>query len=116
MTSPGASNPTLSLCGTAVRPEGVHVLASMFPGDELAEKLNRALENGNTIVALSMDERQRIVDALERRPSCLVDLRKALDGQVRKHNDRRAQDRRLEQDRARVERRRAVADDAPATT
>ena len=116
MTSPGASNPTLSLCGTAVRADGVHVLASMFPGDELAEKLNRAIANGNTIVALSMDERQRIVDALESRPSCLVDLRKALDGQVKKHNDRRAQDRRLEQDRARIERRRSVADDAPART
>ena len=114
MTSSGSSNPSVSLCGTAVRADGVHLLASMFPGDELAEKLNRAVANGNSIVALSMDERQRIVDALESRPSCLVDLRQALNSQVKKHRDREAQDRRLKHDRERIDRRHAVVDDAPA--
>jgi hypothetical protein len=112
----GASNATLSLCGTAVRADGVKLLAGMLPpGDELAEKLNRALANENTIVALSMDERQRLVDALETRPSWLVNLRKTLDAQVKKHKDRQAQDRRLMHDRQRIERRRAVGDDTPAT-
>jgi hypothetical protein len=114
MSPRGASNPTLSLCGTAVRADGVELLASMLPGDELAEKLTRAVANDNTIVALSMDERQRIVDALEAHPSCFIELRHALHSQVKKHRDRQIQDRRVRQDRERIERRRAVADDAPA--
>ena len=52
------------LSGSTVRTENVQLLASMLDGDKLAAKLERALTNGDTIVAISLADRQRVVTVL----------------------------------------------------
>ena len=58
----------VSLSGVAVRVEYVRLLAGRLGGDEVAQKLERAVANGNVIVALSLEDRQRILGVLEEPP------------------------------------------------
>jgi hypothetical protein len=109
MTPPRAT--THSLCGTAVRADRVQLLATMLGGDGLAEKLERAVANRNTIVALSFEERERIVDVLAATPGLLPDLRSALEAQVRKQSQQRTTFARANRDREMVELRRGTARD-----
>ena len=104
--SGSASRSTVSLCGLPIRHENVRSLADRLEDDELAAKLRRAVANGNTIVALSFDERQRIVDVLQDAPSVLVDLRVALQAQVAKQKEREKREA-ADRHRARQESRRA---------
>ena len=75
----------ISLAGVAVRVENVRLLAGRLGGDELAQKLERAVANDNAIVALSMEDRQRILDVLEQPSIGLAELRTALKSQLEKH-------------------------------
>jgi hypothetical protein len=96
--TPSARPPSLtavSLCGLAVPVENVRVLAAMLGDDELATKLERAITNGNTIVALSVDERQQIADVLEGPPVCLPELRRLLVVQVKMLKDRESKQQHL---------------------
>lgn len=102
------SPPAVSLCGLPVRAENVRLLASRLDGDNLAQKLERALANGNVIVALSVEERQRIVDVLERTPASLAHVRMALDAQLRKHKEREGRIERTNRDRAVIDQQRAA--------
>ena len=91
------------LSGTPVRTDQVQLLASMLDG-ELATKLERAVTNQNSIVALSIDDRHRIVAALGiDGPSGLAELRSVLVTQLKKHADREKQEERvrLHQERTR---------------
>jgi hypothetical protein len=86
----------MNLSGIAVRNESVLLLASMFGGDELAEKLERAVCNANSIVALSVDDRERIVAVLSAdAPSGLTQLRDVLAVQLKRYKDREAQQQRM---------------------
>ena len=81
------------LAGSTVRTENVELLASMLDG-ELAAKLRRAVENDNSIVALSNAEREQIVTVLADRPPQFVELRTVLVAQLaklKKHEAREAQ-------------------------
>lgn len=92
------------LSGSAVRTENVHLLARMLDGDELAATLERAVTNGNSIVALTVDDRHRIVAVLAGdAPSGLTELRGILIKQLKQHDDRQKQEQRvrLHQERAR---------------
>jgi hypothetical protein len=70
------STDAVILSGSAVRADNVHLLATMLDGDELATKLERAITNNNTIVALSIADRERIVAVITGGPaasrSCAV--------------------------------------------
>ena len=77
------------LSGSTVRSENVRLLASMLDGDELAAKLERALTNGDTIVAISLADRQRVVTVLgDDAPGGLADLRRVLVKQLAQHHER----------------------------
>ena len=69
------------LAGSTVRTENVELLATMLEG-ELAAKLSRAVENDNSIVALSIAEREQIVTALAERQPQFVELRAVLVAQL----------------------------------
>ena len=61
----------------------------MFDGEELAAKLERAVTNGNTIVALSLADRQRVVAVLaDDAPSGFAELRRVLVKQLAQHEER----------------------------
>ncbi len=77
------------LSGSTVRTENVKLLASMFDGDELAAKLERAVTNGDTIVALSLADRQQVVAVLaDDAPSGFAELRRVLVKQLAQHEER----------------------------
>jgi hypothetical protein len=82
----------------------VQLLATMLQGDELATKLERAITNNNTIVALSIADRERIVAVIADGPAGFAELRSVLVTQLRKHHEREAQVRRLRLDRERLRR------------
>ena len=94
------------LSGSTVRSENVQLLAAMLQGDELATKLERALTNNNTIVALSIADRERIVAVVADGPAGFAELRRMLVTQLDKHHEREAQVRQLKRDRERVRRER----------
>jgi hypothetical protein len=101
----------MTLSGTDVRTENVLVLASMFDGDELAEKLKRAVSNDNSIVALSLHDRERIVAVLATdAPSGLTELRDVLATQLKRHKEREIHQRqmRLNEERAQARTRKHV--------
>jgi hypothetical protein len=75
----------VSLCGLPVRAENVRLLALKLEGDPLAQKLERALTNDNSIVALSFEERERIVEALTVAPAALGGVRTELAAQLERH-------------------------------
>ena len=77
------------LSGSTVRTENVQLLASMLDGDDLAAKLERALTNGDTIVAISLADRQRVVTVLgDDAPGGLAELRRVLVKQLAQHHER----------------------------
>ena len=94
------------LSGSTLRTDNVHLLATMLRGDELATKLERAITNDNTIVALSIAERERIVAVIADRPAGFAELRSVLVTQLKKHHEREAQVRLLRLDRERLRRER----------
>lgn len=97
------------LSGSAVRADNVHLLATMLDGDELATKLERAITNNNTIVALSIADRERIVAVITGGPAGFAELRRVLVTQLKKHDEsegRVAQERRFRLDRERLRRER----------
>ena len=95
------------LSGSDVRTENVQLLATMLDGDQLADKLERAVANNNSIVGLSLDDRERIAEVLAAdAPWGLAELRSVLVAQLRKHKAREAQDVRVRLSRARAPRER----------
>lgn len=116
MADSGGSRSSVSLCGMPLRFESVRLLASRLEGDELAEKLERAVAHRNTIVALSFEERQRIVDVLASTPGTLPDLRLALDAQVRKRREQEGKMQRASRDRGMFELRHGSARGGQART
>jgi hypothetical protein len=90
----------LSLCGVAVRADKVRVLAARVGRGELAQKLERAVANDNTIVALNVEERQRLVEVLDEAPGSLPDLRHALVAQLKRLSDAERRQRQLRHDQA----------------
>jgi hypothetical protein len=92
------------LSGSTVRSENVQLLAAMLDGDELATKLERALTNNNTIVALSIADRERIVAVVADGPAGFAELRRLLVTQLEKHHQREAQVRQLKRDGERLRR------------
>jgi hypothetical protein len=68
----------MNLAGATVRKEHVLLLAALVDG-ELAAKLNRAVFNNNTIVALSAADREHVLAVLgETPPGGLSELRTVL--------------------------------------
>ena len=90
----------LSLCGVAVRADKVRVLADRVGRGELAQKLERAVANDNTIVALNVEERQRLVEVLDEAPGSLPDLRHALVDQLKRLSDAERRRRQLRHSQA----------------
>jgi hypothetical protein len=94
------------LSGTQIRSDQVQLLASLLDGDDLARKLERGIANNNTIVALSIEDRHRIVAVLDDPPSGLTELRSVLITQLKRRKDREAQDQRSRINQVMVARRR----------
>ena len=110
MSSAG-SRSVVSLCGVSVRAESLRALAGRLQDDQLGEKLGRAVDNDNTIVALSFAERQQIVDALEESaPGGLAGVRTELSAQLKRHREHRAKVERSDRYREIEARRRAAAE------
>ena len=84
---PRKTRAAISLCGLPVRAENVRLLALKLEGDPLAQKLERALTNDNSIVALSFEERARIVKVLTVAPAALGGVRAELASQLKRHKD-----------------------------
>ncbi len=82
----------------------------MLEGDELATKLERAITNNNTIVALSIADREQIVAMIADGPAGFAELRRVLVTQLEKHHEREAQVGRLRLDRERLRRERESLD------
>lgn len=84
----------MNIAGATVRVQDVRLLATMLDG-ELAAKLERAVAQGNSIVAVDIADRERIVAVLRHEPPFgLSELRSALVTQLEK---RRRQDARAQQ-------------------
>ena len=97
------------LSGFTVRTEHVQLLARMLDGDDLAAKLERAIVNENSLVALSLEDRNRIVDVLAvETPAGLAELRSVIVAQLKKHKEREAQGERMRLNQGRLLRRRPV--------
>ena len=91
------------LSGSTVRAEDVQLLAGMLPGGTLGSKLERAVANKNSIVALSLDDRRRIAAVLAAEaPWGLTELHNVLVKQLKKQSAREAQDRQVRLNRPRV--------------
>ncbi len=99
----------ISLAGVSVRVEYVRLLAGRLGGDEVAQKLERAVANGNAIVALSLEDRQRILNVLEEPPMALRELQTVLRSQLQRHTEQQRRKARMSYDRELFERRRANA-------
>ena len=105
----GASG-VLSLGGIAVRADKVRALADKLGPSELAQKLERAVANNNTIVALNVGEREQLVEALDEPPGGeLPDLRHALVAQLKRLHDAERRERQLLHSRAVGQREREAA-------
>ena len=90
----------MNVAGTAMRTENVLVLAGLVHDDELSAKLERAVRNDNPIVALTQDDRERIVAVLSpNAPGVLTELRDVLAVHQKHRNDgeRQQEKRRLYQ-------------------
>jgi hypothetical protein len=110
---PRTTRAAISLCGLPVRAESVRLLARKLEGDQLALKLERALVHNNSIVALSVEERERIVDVLALTPATLSGLRAELEAQLKRQNDRAAKLERASRYREIAERRAATYREHP---
>ena len=93
---------TISLSGVATRAEDVLRIAGKLDGDTLAQKLERAIANQNTIVALTLEDRQRLLDGLESETG-FVELRNALRSQVQRHAEHQRRAEQMRQTRERLE-------------
>ena len=79
----------MNVAGTTMRTENVLVLAGLVHDDELSAKLERAITNDNPIVALTQDDRERIVAVLSpNAPGVLTELRDVLTVHLKHRNDR----------------------------
>ena len=75
----------------------------MLDGDRLAVKLETAVVNKSSLVALSLDDRRRIVAVLAAdAPWGLTELQSVLVKQLKQHKAREAQDVRVRLSRARA--------------
>ena len=110
---PRTTRAAISLCGLPVRAENVRLLASKLEGDQLAQKLERALVHNNSIVALSVEERERIVEILALTPSTLAGLRSELEAQLRRQKERAAKMERASRYREIAEQQRAAQPERP---
>lgn len=89
------------VAGTTLRADQVRLLAVMLDG-ELAAKLDRAVTNKNSIVALTIADRERIVAVLDSEsPSALVELHGMLVKQLAQQKRRDAQDLQTKRNQAR---------------
>ena len=78
--------------GATLRPDNVRLLASMLDG-ELAAKLERAVMHENSIVALTLADRETIVAALEEEaPTALLELHSVLVKQIAQQRRKEAQE------------------------
>ena len=102
----GISLPTISLSGVATRAEDVVRIASKLGDDALARKLERAVANHNTIVALTLEDRQRLLDVLEPETG-FVELRNTLRSQIQKYAEHQRRTEQMRKSRERLERRNA---------
>jgi hypothetical protein len=92
----------MNLAGAAVREEHVRLLATMV-NDELAAKLERAITNNNTIIALSPADRQQLLAVFDKStPGGLLELRNVLIKQGDHARRREAQADRQRRDQARI--------------
>ncbi len=98
----GASRRSISLSGVPTHAEDVLRIASKLGGDTLAQKLERAIASRNTIVALGIEDRQRLIDVLEPEAG-FVELRNALRTQIQKHADNQRRTEQMRQSRERLE-------------
>ena len=90
------------VAGTTLRADQVRQLAVMLDG-ELAAKLDRAVTNKNSIVALTIADRERIVAVLDSEsPSALVELHGMLVKQLAQQKRRDAQDLQTKRNQARA--------------
>lgn len=97
----------MNLSGSEVRTNNVLLLVSLLDGDETAAKLERGIQHGNPIVALSLADRERIVAVLASdAPSGLVELHAVLVKQLKHRHDRERSAQRIRLDQARIQRRR----------
>jgi hypothetical protein len=94
------------LSGSPVRSDNVELLASMLDGDRLAVKLESAVVNKSSLVALSLDDRRRIVAVLAAdAPWGLTELQSVLVKQLKQHEEHAARKRRaLDQEHFRSQR------------
>ena len=99
----GISLHTISLSGVATRAEHVLRIASKLGDDALAGKLERAVANHNTIVALTLEDRQRLLDVLEPE-SAFVELRNTLRSQIQKYAEHQRRTEQMRKSRERLER------------
>ena len=89
----------MNLAGVNVRKEHVETLIRLLdPSEPLAQKLNLALRQHSAIVALTLQDRVRLLEALDEPPKGLGPLRDTLAEQFRRRNDLAA---RLERERYR---------------
>jgi len=70
--------PNLMIAGETVGNQHVRLLATMLDGHPLAKKLELALENGNAIVALTQEDRERMLEILRDPAGTLGSLRNTL--------------------------------------
>ena len=71
------------LAGIPIRDEHVLEVAKLVPDDELAAKLERAVERDVSVLALTLEERMTILASLgEHPPPGLKDLRTTLHQQL----------------------------------
>jgi hypothetical protein len=92
----------MNLAGATVREEDVRFLAALVDG-ELAAKLDRAITNDNTIVALSAADREHALAVLgETPPGGLLELRSLLMKQGDNARRRDAHAQRLRRDQRRT--------------
>ena len=105
-SEPGVSLRSISLSGIGIRVEDVLRIASKLDGDTLAQKLERAIANHNTIVALTLEDRQRLLDSLGPEPR-FVELLTALRSQIQRYAEHQRRAEQMRQTREKLERRNA---------
>ena len=98
--------------GATLRPDNVRMLAAMLDG-ELAAKLERAVVHENSIVALTLADREAILAALEEEaPTALLELQNVLVKQIAQQRRKEAQDAQTRRNQARAQQRREEPGDS----
>jgi hypothetical protein len=78
------SQRVISISGVATRVEDALRIAHTLDRDPLAQKLERAVAHHNSIVTLTLEDRQRLLDNLESQPG-FAELRIALRSQIERY-------------------------------